>query len=70
MIDISTKIKLACTYRHISLAELSRRLGTSAQALNQRMRTGKFTSSELQKIAESIGANIEVNFVFDDGNKI
>ena len=42
--DIPTKIKLATAYANISEAELARRIGTSSQALGQRMKTGKFSS--------------------------
>ena len=70
MIDISKKIKLACTYAGISMSELARRLGTSAQALCQRLNTGRFSSADLQNIAEALGAKIEFNFVFDEENKI
>lgn len=68
--DISTKIRLALTYAHISEAELARRIGTSAQALHQRLKTGKFTSAELETIANELGADYVFNFVFEDGTKI
>ena len=54
--DIPKKIKLATTYAGISEAELARRVGSSSQAFGQRMKTGKFSSAELDKIAEALGA--------------
>lgn len=68
--DISTKIKLALTYAKISEAELARRIGTSSQALGQRLKTGKFTSQELEKIASVIGAEYIYIFKFTDGTEI
>ena len=68
--DISTKIKLALTYAKISEAELARRIGTSSQALGQRLKTGKFTSEELEKIATVIGAKYSCCFKFQDGTEI
>lgn len=68
--DISTKIKLALTYAKISEAELARRIGTSSQALGQRLKTGKFTSEELEKIASVIGAEYVFAFKFSDGTEI
>lgn len=68
--DISTKIKLAVTYSKISEAELARRIGTSSQAFGQRLKTGKFTSSELEKIAEALGAEYFFGFKFSDGTEI
>lgn len=49
--DISTKIKMACAYAYISEAELARRLGKTSQAFGQRLKTGKFSSDDLDNIA-------------------
>lgn len=68
--DISTKIRLALTYAKISEAELARRIGTSSQALGQRLKTGKFTSQEIEKIASAIGAEYIYIFKFTDGTEI
>ena len=68
--DISTKIKLATTYAKITEAELARRLDTSSQAFGQRIKTGKFTSAELEKIAAALGANYHFGFTFPDGTEI
>ncbi len=68
--DITTKIKLATTYAKISEAELARRIGTSSQALGQRLKTGKFTAEELSKIADALGATYFFGFEFNDGTKI
>ena len=68
--DITKKIKLAEKYADISEAELARRIGTSSQALGQRLKTGKFSSSDLDTIAKALGAEFECHFVFPDGTKI
>ena len=68
--DIPTKIRLAEKYARISEAELARRLGTTSQAFGQRMKTGKFSSEDLEKIAEALGAEFIYNFQFPDGTKI
>lgn len=68
--DITTKIKLAETYAGISEAELARRLGTTSQAFGQRMKTGKFKSSDLEEIAEALGCEFVVEFRFPDGTVI
>lgn len=68
--DIPTKIKLAEAYAKVSEAELARRIGTSSQAFGQRMKTGKFTSSDLDKIAEALGAEFVCCFKFPDGTEI
>lgn len=67
---VSQKIKMALAYRGISEAELARALGTSPQAFNQRMKTGKFSSEDMEKIAEAIGAAYFFGFEFKDGTKV
>ena len=66
---IVQKIKQACTYAHVSEAELARRIGTTSSALNQRMKTGKFNDEELHAIASAIGCMFTCEFVFSDGQK-
>ena len=68
--DIPKKIKLATTYAGISEAELDRRVGSSSQAFGQRMKTGKFSSAELDKIAEALGAEFVCAFKFPNGDEV
>ena len=68
--DIPKKIKLATTYAGISEAELARRVGSSSQAFGQRMKTGKFSSAELDKIAEALGAEFVCAFKFPNGAEV
>lgn len=68
--DISKKIKLAETYANMSEAEVARKLGKSSQAFGQRVRTGKFTSQDLEEIAWAMGAKFVCYFEFPDGEKI
>lgn len=68
--DIPTKIKLAETYAKMSEADLARRLGKTPQAFGQRMKTGKFSSNDLEAIAAALGAEVKVVFTFPDGTEI
>lgn len=45
------KIKMALAYAGMSEAELARKIDSSLSAFKQRMKTDKFTSTELEKIA-------------------
>jgi len=69
-VDISTKIKLAETYAKMSESELARKLGTTSQALGQRIKTGKFSSRDLDNIAAALGAEFVCSFRFPDGTEI
>ncbi len=67
---IPQKIKMALAYKNMSESDLARALGTSPQALNQRMKTGKFTSEDLEKIASALGSKFFFGFEFEDGTKV
>ena len=68
--DFQKKIKMAEVCAGVSEAELARRLGTSSQALGQRLKTGKFTLAELESIAAALGATLTCTFLFDDGTSV
>ena len=67
---ISQKIKMALAYKGMSEAELARAVGSSPQAFNQRMKTGTFSSEEMERIAEALEATYYFGFEFKDGTKI
>lgn len=69
-VDITAKIRAACGAYRIPEAELARRIGTSPSAFNQRMKTGKFSSEDLEKIALALGAEYVCYFKFPDGTQI
>lgn len=64
------KIKMALAYKGMSESELARAIGTSPQAFNQRMKTGKFSSEDLEKIAEAMDAEYFFGFKFEDGTQV
>ena len=68
--SIAKKIKLACTAAEISISELARRLDTTPQNLNQRLKVDKFTSEELEKNAAALGCTFSAEFIFPDGSRI
>ena len=65
--DISRKIKAACAYVGKSEAQLARDLGTTPSAFNQRLKTGKFSSDELEQIADALDAELVLYFKLKDG---
>ena len=67
---VPQKIKMSLAYKGISEAELARAIGTSPSAFNQRMKTGKFSSEDMEKIAEAMGAEYFFGFKFEDGTQI
>lgn len=72
MIDITLqqKIKVACDTAEMSLTELGAEMGMSQASISKRVKTGKFTQEELEKIGRILGAEYRSGFYFPDGNKI
>ena len=68
--EFSTKIKMAEAVARMKEAELARQIGTTPQAFNQRMKTGKFKYEELEQIAAALGAELIVNFRFPVGTEV
>lgn len=69
-ITIQQKIETACSMAGITQAELAKRLNTSPQAWNKRLKTGKFSDEDFKRIAEALGCNYKSGFYFSDGNKV
>lgn len=72
MNEITTEqqIRVACEIAGINITELAKRFGTSQQNLSKRLKVGKFTKEELEKIGSILGATYKSGFYFPDGNKI
>lgn len=67
IMTISEQVKVLCVRKNISLAELARRLGTTPQNFNAKLKRGSFTVFELESIADAVGVTFERSFIFDDG---
>lgn len=68
--NIKQKVLVACDIAGISMTELGRRLGMSQQSMTNRLKTGKFTQEELEKMGEALGCTYKSGFYFPDGNKV
>jgi transcriptional regulator with XRE-family HTH domain len=66
----SDLVRELCKQQHISLAELSRRLGQSPQNLNKKLKRDTLSVNELKQIAEAVGVEFDLGFVLPDGSKI
>ena len=67
---ISEEIKVLCVRSNISMAELARRIGISPQSLNGKMKRESFTISELNVIADAVGATFERKFILFNGEEV
>lgn len=69
-ITIQQKIMVALNIAGMTQAELAEKLGTSPQALNKRLKTGKFSDEDFNSIAKALGCEYRSGFYFKDGNKV
>lgn len=64
-------IKLCCVKRNITEAELARRMGQTPQNINNKYKRNTFKVSELEKIADALGATLSISFIDNEtGNPI
>ena len=67
---VSEQIKVLCIRADISAAELARRLGTTPQAFSAKVKRGKFSVDELEKIAEAVDCKYFHYFKLPNGDII
>lgn len=67
---VSEQIKVLCVRNNVSVAELARRMGTTPQNLNSKMKRESFTVQDLENIAAALGCSFERNFILPDGDKV
>lgn len=64
---LSNKIRILLIKRgNISEAELARKIGTSPQNLNGKMKRDNFTENDIQKIADALDCTYSITFKMND----
>ena len=69
-VTIQQKINAAMKYKDVTQQQLADEFGISQQAMGKRLKTGKFTTSELEKIAARLGCKYISYFEFDENTRI
>lgn len=67
---ISEQIKVLCVRGNISVSELARRMGTTPQNFNAKLKRETFTVADLEEIADVTDSSFERKFVLKNGEKI
>ena len=67
---ISEQIKILCVRSNISVAELARRIGTTPQNFNAKMKRESFTVDDLEQIANAVSCSFERHFVLNNGEEV
>lgn len=62
--DMTKYIRMCCIERNnMTLKELAERTEQTQQNLNNKLKNNNFKSSELEKIAAALGADLEIKFI-------
>lgn len=64
------KIKLLCDRRSITLSQLAKELGISAQNLSNKLSRNNFSENDLKEIAKALDCEFESFFVLKSGEKL
>lgn len=67
---IAEQIKVLCVRCKVSEAELARRLGTSPQNFNSKMKRESFTVEDLETIANVLDVEFKRSFVLNNGEEV
>ncbi|MCD8385220.1 MAG: helix-turn-helix transcriptional regulator [Clostridiales bacterium] len=67
---VSEQIRVLCVRSNISVSELARRLGTSPQNFNARLKRESFTVADLEHIANVTGSSFERKFILKNGETV
>ncbi len=67
---ISEQIKVLCVRSDISMAELARRLGTTPQNFNGKMKRESLTVVDMERIAQVTGTTFKREFVLKNGDTV
>ncbi len=68
--NLSEQIKVLCVRSNISVSELARRIGTSPQNFNAKLKRETFSIADLEEIAKAVDCTFERNFVLKNGDKV
>ncbi len=67
---IEEQIKVLCIRCGISVSELARRLGTSPQNFNGKLRRESLSVIDMEKIAEATGTEFRREYILKNGERI
>lgn len=67
---VSEQIKVLCVRNNISVAELARRLGTTPQNFNGKLRRETLSIVDMERIAEATGTKFKREFVLKNGETV
>ena len=70
MMTVSEQVKVLCVRSNISVSELARRIGTTPQNLNAKLKRESLTVVDLEQIAEVTNSSFERKFILKNGETV
>lgn len=67
---VAEQIKVLCVRSNISVSELARRIGTTPQNFNAKLKRESFTVADLELIADVTESSFERKFILKNGDTI
>jgi len=67
---VAEQVRILCVRINISEAELARRLGTSPQNLNAKIKRDTFSVYDMERIAEVTGTTFKREFILNNGETV
>lgn len=67
---IAEQIRILCVRKKISVAELSRRLGSSPQNFNSKLKRDNFSVYEMMSIADALDISYHQYFQLENGEHV
>lgn len=67
---MSEKIKILLLKNKMSVVDLAKESGTSAQNFYNKLARDNFSEKELQEIADIVGCKLEIKFITKNGESI
>lgn len=67
--NFEQRVKIAAYIQHKTLRDMAKEFGVTQSAFLSRCKKGKLNFNEQRKVAEILGCNIIIKFVFDDGSE-
>ncbi len=68
--DISEKIRILAIRNKINVQTLAEKSGQSSSNLYHKLQRRTFKVCELEKLAESVNATVEITFILPSGERI
>lgn len=68
--DVTKKVRYLIVEKNINISKLAEGMGIQQPNLSYKMINDSFTVKDLEKIAKATDTELEINFVFGNGNKI